>query len=144
MISPQIIVAALVSALGFGTAWRLQEWRFGAKEKAYAEQALFNERRAAAAAVRAAEAVNAAQSAAAARAAALRRDADGVRVALVGLHDATAHYMQADATTIDACRQRAAAVGELLETVASAGGELAAKADRHASDVKMMQEAWPR
>ena len=142
--TPQLIIAALIAASGFGSAWIIQSWRFGAKEKDYAQQALVDQRSAATTAIRRTEAVITAQSAASIRNAGLRRDADSARSALVGLSLATEQALRDAATSHAACVVRANTLSELLGTVASAGGDIAGKADRHANDAKTLIDAWPR
>lgn len=142
--SPQIIIAAVIAAIGFGGGWKIQEWRYGAKENERAKQVLVDQRLAAATAIRRADNVIEAQSAAAVRAVGLRRAADGSRAALVGLHDAAASALRAASASQAACLERATALSELLGTVAAAGGDMAEKADRHANDVRTLSEAWPK
>lgn len=142
--SPQLIIAALIAAAGFGSAWQIQSWRADAKEKDRVEQELVDQRNAATTAIRRTEAVIQAQSAATVRDGVLRRDAAGARDALVGLSLATEQALRDAATTHAACTERARALGVVLGTVAAAGGEVSAKADRHASDAKTLTDAWPR
>lgn len=142
--TPQLIVAGVIALGSFGTAWRIQDWRYQAKEAEHAEQQLANERSAATAAIRRTETVIQAQSAAAVRSAALRRDADGARVAAISLHDAAATAMRDAAVSHAACTERATALGDVLGTVEAAGRAVSEKADRHALDAQMLVEAWPR
>lgn len=142
--TPQLIVAGVIALGSFGTAWRIQDWRYQAKEAEHAEQQLANERSAATAAIRRTETVIQAQSAAAVRSAALRRDADGARVAAISLHDAAAAAMRDAAVSHAACTERATALGDVLGTVEAAGRAVSEKADRHALDAQMLVEAWPR
>ena len=46
--------------------------------------------------------------------------------------------------TVTACRERAAALGQLLGEVERAGAAMAQDADRHADEVRLLLEAWPR
>ena len=142
--NPQLIIAALIAAAGFGSAWTLQNWRYGAKENERAKQELVDQRNAATTAIRRTETVISASNAATVRATALRRDADGARTALVGLSDAADSALRASSTSLDACTQRVATFSQLLGTMAAAGGEIAGKADRHASDAKTLADAWPK
>lgn len=142
--TPQLIVAGVIALGSFGTAWKVQDWRYGAKEAERAEQVLENERLAAKGAIRRQDAVIAAQSAAAVRSAALRRDADGARVAAISLHDAAAAAMRDASVSHAACTERAAALSDVLGTVEAAGRAVSEKADRHALDAQMLVEAWPR
>ena len=135
------LLAAVVAATG---TYKIQSWRYGAKEAEHAQQHLADERSAATAAIRRTETVIQAQSAAAARGAALRRDADSARMAAISLHDAAAAAMRDAAVSHAACTERIGAIGELLGTVEEAGRSMAEKADRHALDAGMLVESWPR
>ena len=134
------LLAAVVAATG---AWKVQEWRYGAKEAEHAEQHLADERAASQAAIRRTEAVITAQSAAAARSAALRRDADGARVAIVSLHAATEAAMRDASATHAACTERALAVGDVLQASAERYRGLGETCDRHVSDIRTLIEGWP-
>ncbi len=142
--TPQLIVAGVIALGSFGTAWKVQEWRYQAKEAEHAEQQLANERSAATAAIRRTETVIQAQSAAAVRSAALRRDADGARAAAISLHDAAAAAMRDASVSHAACTERASALGDVLGAVEAAGRSMAEKADRHALDAETLSAAWPR
>ena len=140
--NPYIIV--LWVALGFGSAWKIQDWRADAKEQKHAAQTLSNVRLSAAADIRRLDNVAAATDRATYRMAVLRRDADGARTALVGLSDAADSALRSAQDSQAACLERATTLSELLRTVAAAGGEVSAKADRHTSDVQTLTEAWPK
>lgn len=144
MIYTHAAAAILAGAIAATGAWKIQNWRFDAKEKERAELQLENERLAAKTALRRVEAVVTAQNAAAIRERDLRNDAAGARAALVGLSNATDAAMRDAATSHGACLERTSALGELLGTVAQAGAGMAEKADRHSIDIKMYQEAWPK
>ena len=142
--TPQLIVAGVIALGSFGTAWRIQDWRYQAKEAEHAEQQLANERSAATAAIRRTETVIQAQSAAAVRSAALRRDADGARVAAISLHDAAATAMRDAAVSHAACTERATALGDVLQASAERYRDLGETCDRHVSDIKTLIESWPK
>lgn len=142
--NPQLIIAALIAAAGFGTAWKIQGFRMDAKEKEHVEQILDAERRAAAKAIRNQETVIAAQSEAARRAAVLRRDAAGARDAADGLRNDIERVRTEAAQSHTACIERADAISELLGAVEEAGRGMAQKADLHASDLKTLMDAWPK
>lgn len=137
-------VTAAVAATSFGSAWQIQSWRYAAKEAQHEKQKLADVQQSAAATIRRADNVIAAQDAAQTRARGLRVDAAGARDALVSLHDAAASALQAASATHAACVERANALSVALGTMADAGGEVAAQADRHASDAKTLMDAWPR
>lgn len=141
--NPQIIIAAVIAVGGFGSAWKLQDWRYGAKETERAEQELANQRLSAAQALRQSQAAFEAQNLSTARAVGLRRDADGVRAALVGLSHATDAAMRAAAVTHEACVERAATLGELFNASAKEYSDVAEKAGRHANDIQTLVAAWP-
>jgi len=143
-VNPQLIIAALIAAAGFGTAWKIQGFRMDAKEKEHVEQILDAERRAAAKAIRNQETVIAAQSEAARRAAVLRRDAAGARDAADGLRNDIERVRTEAAQSHTACIERADAISELLGAVEEAGRGMAQKADLHASDLKTLMDAWPK
>jgi hypothetical protein len=142
--SLQLVIRRIAIACVFGAAWTIQDWRYGAKETERVQQELADQRLAATTAIRRSDAVIQAQGAAESRARGLRADAAGARDALVSLHDSAASALRAAESSQAACLERAATFSELLDTVARAGGELAEKAGRHASDVQTLTEAWPR
>ena len=135
------LIAASLAATG---AWKVQDWRYNAKEKERAEQQLENERMAARATLRNAENVINAQNDAEVRAAGLRRDAAGAHAALIGLSNATDTALRDASASHDACTVRAAAFSQLLNQCGAAYQELWAVADRHASDVQTIMAAWPK
>ena len=142
--NPQLILAAIIAAGGFGSAWKIQSWRMDSLENEYAQQALASERLSAAAAIRHATALHDAQNAAVVRATALRRDADGTRTALVSLSQSAAAALQDAATSREACLDRANTFSQLFIDSADRYRGLAEKADRHASDIKTLTDAWPK
>lgn len=155
MIPPALIVAliiALASAgTGFGAAWKWQaaklttmELTHAKQEKQRAETDLENERLVAAARTRNDQAVIAAASAGVARGIALRRDSDATRGGLVSLRDDTQAFVRNAAAAPVTCPDRTATLGELFNTMAEAGAELAGKADRHTNDILTMREAVPK
>lgn len=89
--------------------------------------------------------VTEAQNEAKKREALLRAAADAVRGESDGLrHDIDALRGQLANATRDAAVERAAAVAELFGQCARRYSDVAEKAQRHADDVKMLIEAWPR
>lgn len=136
------IVSALISGLG---VYKIQEWRMDAKEKAHVEQELADERQAAADRSElqriAAQAVRNGVE----REVALRTSAAGASRALVGLSGAVDTTLRDAATSLGACTDRATALGGLLVDSERDYIETAAKAGRHASDVKTCHDTiWPR
>ena len=142
--NPQLIIAALIAAAGFCSAWKIQDWRMDAKEKDYVEQALFDQRLAATAAIRRTEAVITATNAATVRATALRRDADASRDALDGLRKQSDLAVQDARTSHAACTVTATAQAVVLNQCAGEYQALARIADAHTSDITTLMEAWPK
>ena len=147
------LLAAIIAATG---AWTAQSWRMGAQvqssqaalESLKREHAESLTRATAGALATTAQwqkdkddAIDQAQQRAktqAANAAAARRDADSLRNTL-----AAASRRLPDATP-SACAEYATAVGGLLTECSAAHQELARQCDGHASDVRLMLEAWPQ
>lgn len=142
--SPQLIIALVLTVVGFTGGWTVQSWRYGVKEAKRAQQQLADERLAAKTAVRRIDNVVEAQSAAVVRERDLRAAAAGSRSALVSLHDAAASALRAASATHAACLDRAAAISVVLDQCGAAYQELGVVADRHASDVRTLVDAWPR
>ena len=141
--------AIVAGALAFGAGWQTQEWRYGkqiadiqaqhATALASANQKALDDtikmQRTKDDAIAKAE-QRAAQNAAAAGAA--RRTADGLRDTLYSFRASLASA--APATVIE----RADTAAELFGQCAGALTDVAVKADAHASDALMLQQAWPR
>jgi hypothetical protein len=144
LISAQWWIALGLALAGAVSGWTLNDWRWKAKETDRAQQALADERRNAAATIRRVENVLAAQAAAVQREHVLRMDAAASRDALDGLRTATSTALSAAANNHAACLERADTFAELFTESAREYRNMAEKADRHASDAAMMQQAWPR
>ena len=142
--SPQLLIAAIIAAASFGTAWRIQDWRFDAKEKTHAEQKLAQVQLSAAADIRRMDNTIQAQRAATSRAVALRRDLDSSRSELERLRDTLARPVPGTSAAADACPERTDPARELLSECAAQLTDLAGKADRHASDAMTLQQGWPK
>jgi hypothetical protein len=137
-------ILAICAALGFGSAWKIQDWRADAKEKERVEQILADQRLAAASNIRRLDNVISAQDRAVSRMAVLRVAADGSRAALISLSDAADSALRTAADSQAACLSRATTLSELLKTSAGAYERMAEVADRHASDVQTLVDAWPK
>lgn len=76
---------------------------------------------------------------------ALRRDAAELRDANGGLRTELDEIRRAlpDMAT-GACRERVDTLAKLFGSCAARYGEVAERADRHASDVKTLEDAWPK
>ena len=151
----QVMRYAAALAVGAALAWGAQGWRLGAQVQSgqAALETLKREHaesltRATASALNATlkwqkvkdDAIDRAQQRAksqAASAAAARTERDSLRHAL-----AAASRRLPDATHA-ACADYGAAVGGLLDQCAAQHQELARQCDGHASDVRLMLEAWP-
>lgn len=142
-------VALLVLSAAFGVGWRANGARWEAKY-IKAESAWAHEREAQAEAARFSLEVWTKQKAQAeatyakdiqardARIAALTRAADGLRDA------AEKRAGGGPDDSLTACRADAAALRDVLNGVDSEAGRLAEAADRHASEVRALLEAWPK
>ena len=139
-----IIIAAVIAATGFGAAWKIQDRRFDAKEKAHAEQKLAQIQHNAAASIRRADNVILAQNQAAHRTGRLLRDLGSSRTELDRLRAQLAQPVPGTGDTATACADRADSARELLSACAGELQEVAGAADRHASDALMLLEAWPK
>ena len=142
--NPQLIIAVIIAAASFGTAWRIQDWRFDAKEKTHEEQKLVQVQHSAAVQIRRADNVIAAQNAANTRAVALRTDRDRAYSELERLRDTLARPVPGTSAAADACPERTDPARELLSECAAQLTDLAGKADRHASDAMTLQQGWPK
>lgn len=144
MIYTHAAAAILAGAIAATGAWKIQNWRFDAKEKARVEQQLESERLRAKANLRNAENVIAAQNAAASRISQLRLDAAGARATADGLRTSISVALSRADNDLAACTDTANSIGKLLDQCGTAYQELGAVADGHASDVKTLIDAWPR
>lgn len=142
--NPQLLIAAVIAAIGFFGGWHLQTLRYTAKEAAHEKQKLVDVQQAAASDIRRLDNVIVAQNEAAALEQRLRVDAASSRSALVGMSDATARALRTAQTSHEACLNRAAALGDVLTELGRAGGELAEKAGRHTKDIRTLMDSWPQ
>lgn len=141
-----IIIAA---ALAGWAGWSVQGWRMGeqiaALKTAQAEAVNTATREARAQESKRFQGVQDAQAAAQTRAVAARRDADAARSELDRLRNSVAAARGGvPGESAAACAQRADAAGDVLGQCAAAYSDLAAVADRHASDARTLIEAWPK
>lgn len=136
--------AALIAlAVGFMGAWKVQAGRIDAIQTEHARQALVAIEKAQAETLKLQEAKDEALRRANARASQNQIAADGARSELDRLRDTIA----TSDTAAPACTTRpdpAATARALLAECAARYSDLAAKADRHASDAVTIQQAWPR
>lgn len=149
MIWTHVAAAILAAALAFWGGWSTQGWRLGeqiAALKAQQAEAVNTAAREARAQESARfKGVQDAQTAAQNRAQAARADSDRARGELDRLRDqlaATRGGLPGESPA--ACSQRADTSADVLGQCATAYLDLAAIADRHASDARTLIEAWPR
>jgi len=135
------LIAAALAATG---AWKVQDWRYGAKEKERVESQLADERLAATARVRREEQVIAAQNEAQTRARVLRLDADGSRAALVGLSHAAEAALRDAAVSKDACIDSASKLKVVFLECSRNYEEVARDADNWENGAVMLRDAWPK
>ena len=149
MIWTHALAAIIAAALAGWAGWQVQAWRLGeqiASIKAAQIEAVNTATREA----RAQESaritnVQEAQHAATKRAQTARLDADRARTELDRLRDQLATTSGGvPGESPSACAQRADAGADLLGQCAAAYLDLAAIADRHASDARTLIEAWPK
>jgi len=153
-----LITSLIAAVLAFAAAWTVQGWRYGGKlselrrghEKAMSEQKLDLANQAAEnlRLVRAAERnqraqVDQALAAARGREDQLRRDVAAVRAQRDGLRDAADAAVRMAGESHSACLGRVAAFREVFDQCAARYGEVAERADQHASDLRTLIEAWP-
>lgn len=141
--------ALVAGVLAFGGGWKVQSWRYGAQistlknqhatDIAKANQKALDDtikmQRTKDAAIQQAE-QRAAQNAAAADSA--RRTADGLRQQLAGVPARIASATDA------AVREYAATASVVLADCIGAYQDMAAKADGHSDDARLMHDAWPK
>lgn len=139
--NPQLIIAALIAAAGFGSAWKIQNWRYAEREAQHVEQILADERQAAETRSEMQRIAARAVRNGVDREVALRASAAGASLALVGLSGAVDTTLRDASTSLGACTDRAAALGGLLIDSERDYIETSAKAGRHASDVKTCHDA---
>lgn len=154
-----LLISSLVAAvLAFAAAWTVQGWRYDAEieglkgkhQKAMSDQALdlaeqrTEQIRHVLKAERSQRAqVDQALAAARGREVALQRDVAAVRAQRDGLRDAADAAVRMSGESHGACLSRVAAFREVFDQCAARYGEVAERADRHASDVRTLIEAWP-
>mgnify|MGYP000494429152 FL=1 len=140
------LLGASIAAVG---AYKVQDWRYTGQinqiRAAQAEAVNTATREARAQESARFKGVQDAQAAAQTRAQVARRDADRARSELDRMRDtlsATRGGVPGESTA--ACTQRADAAADVLAQCGAAYQDLAAIADRHASDARTLIEAWPK
>ena len=140
------LLGASIAAVG---AYKVQDWRYTGQinqiKAAQAEAVNTATREARAQESARFKGVQDAQAAAQTRAQVARRDADRARSELDRMRDtlsATRGGVPGESTA--SCAQRADAAADVLAQCGAAYQDLAAIADRHASDARTLIEAWPK
>lgn len=139
-----IIASLIASIAGFSLAWQLQTGNITKLTLEHANERISIQRAARATLERSMSQVAAAQAASTKRSVRVRVDSDGSRNAAGGLRIATANTVRSAASDPATCSLAAATLGELFTESVTAYRELAETADRHASDIQLMQDAWPK
>ena len=149
MIYTHAAAAIIAASLAGWAGWSVQGWRLGeqiaALKTAQAEAVNTATREARAQESARFKGVQDAQAAAQTRAQVARRDADRARGELDRMRDtlsATRGGVPGESTA--ACAVRADAGADVLAQCGAAYQDLAAIADRHASDARTLIEAWPK
>ena len=143
--NPQLIIAAIIAALSFGSAWQIQSWRADAKEKANVQQTLRATQESAATAIRRADNVILAQNAAVVRERTLRADIARGRSELDSLRSAASSYsLRAKSNPIGSGLDVADIFPELFLSCSGRLVEVAGEADQWKSDAIKLHEAWPK
>ena len=140
------LLGASIAAVG---AYKVQDWRYTGQinqiKAAQAEAVNTATREARAQESKRFQGVQDAQAAAQTRAVAARRDADAARTELDRLRNSVAAARGGvPGESATACTQRADAAADVLAQCGAAYQDLAAVADRHASDARTLIEAWPK
>jgi len=139
-----ILSIVVGSVTGFGVAWKFQSTVLEAQKHEY-EASLAAARAAAQqATIDAQKRVITARDEAQRRAVVLRRDADRAAESAAGLRESIATAGRAYTTTLDACAQHAATIGQLLGDCGDRYRWLAATCDGHANDIKTLSDGWPK
>ena len=139
-----LVGAAIAGAAGFGLAWRLQSATINEMELQSAQTRIAAGIVARQAIDRATSNVIQAQNAATDRMVVLHRDAYLARSGLDGLRTSTDSAMRAAATSLDACNTNATTLSVIQSQCTGQLQALASSCDGHASDVKLLQDAWPK
>ena len=137
-----LAIAGVIFAAGGGAAWKVQSWRITGIRAEYALQIADAKER-----VNKAEAANqtriiGAQNAKTKRETKIQSNAAAVRNQRYGLRDATNSFLTK--ATPSTCHERATTVAVVFGECASALEDLAATADRLASDRQLLLDSWPK
>lgn len=143
-----LALSLMIAAISAGTTWKIQDWRHEAEitaiEKRYTEAAIKAANDAWTIERGLHDAIYKADQQRIARERRLRGDAAGAVRAADGLRDEIARLRASNrAVPAETVVVRADTAQQLLGDCATEYRAVAEKADRHASDAKMMFDAWP-
>ena len=144
MISSDHIITAIITGAAAFSGWQVNQWRHDANQKQTIEAAAVAQRELHALEQKRSSGVIAAQNVARTREAALRRDAAAAQSELDRLRtqsDAALHRARGSHA---ACLVAADAQAVVQSQCAAELTTLAEAADGHASDARLMLEAWPK
>jgi hypothetical protein len=142
--NPALIAMLLSAVMAFGGAWKIQDWRYAAKEVDRVQAQQIAEQAARSTELRRGNIASAALASAEARAVALGRTAAALsteRAGLLAQLDITTQFTPSNTAT--ACPDTAHTLADLLGQCTGRYSEVAAAADRHASDAQKLSDAWP-
>ena len=146
--NPQLIIAAIIFSLGFGSAFQIQEWRMKSKEadrdRQTYETTLESQRLAHRAQTQDDQRVINAQNAALPKLNALRESVASLRDAYVGLSHESAEALSRAQQSHEACLVTTTAQKSVLDQCTERYGSLAAKAEGHVIDIETLKAAWPK
>ena len=142
--NPLLISAALAGAIGFGSAWKIQDWRNLDAENERLAQAQSQERELHATEQKRLNQVLESQNRATQRESKLRSDAATAESATDELRAQSASALFEARTSHDACIVRTIAYDNVLNQCSKAYQQLGSIADRHASDLQTLTDAWPK
>ena len=149
---PQLAAFFIAVSIGFGIAWNIQGMRLDSLDITFKRYQVEVEQNAIAAKLAALDKerfwigeIENARINAQSREARLERDVANAQSAVVGLrNDLGALRARLATSTESSCRATADSLGILLGQCAEAYRDVSEIADRHASDVQTLIEAWPR
>ncbi|WP_157979300.1 hypothetical protein [Rhodoferax ferrireducens] len=145
MIYTHLIAALLAAVLSSIGTWTIQSWRYDAKELERAELQIALDRESRTLERKRSQNVIDAQNSARVRDVALRRDSDAARLESDGLRDDLAAIRrQLPGLADDAVRRYADAASVVFSDCSRKYQEVAGAASGHASDVKTLEDAWPK
>lgn len=138
---PYLISLAIGAAGGFGAAWKIQAASITQLELTHANERIAVQREARAAIERSLSKLSTAQVQAAARAAKLATELDRNRDELARLRNASSTALRAATGDPVTCIDTATTFSELFSQCTNELVDLANKADKHVSDIKMIISA---